>query len=185
MGAKISIDSATLMNKGLEMIEAKWLFGLQNEQIEVVIHPQSIVHSLVQFTDGSIKAQMGLPDMKLPIQYAMAFPHRIQNDFPRFQFKNYGTLNFEDPDIKTFRNLQLATQAMYKSGNMPCVMNAANEVVVNAFINNKVGFLEMSDIIEQTMEQLPFIEKPNMEELIASDTEARAYAEQLLQNNDY
>ncbi|WP_222166736.1 1-deoxy-D-xylulose-5-phosphate reductoisomerase [Edaphocola aurantiacus] len=185
MGAKISIDSATLMNKGLEMIEAKWLFGLQNEQIEVVIHPQSIVHSLVQFTDGSIKAQMGLPDMKLPIQYAMAFPQRIQNDFPRFQFKNYGTLTFEDPDIKTFRNLQLATQAMYKSGNMPCVLNAANEVVVNAFINNKVGFLEMSDIIEQTMEQLPFIEKPNMEELIASDTEARAYAEQLLQNNDY
>lgn len=185
MGAKISIDSATLMNKGLEMIEAKWLFGLKNEQIEVIIHPQSIIHSLVQFTDGSVKAQMGLPDMKLPIQYAMGFPQRIQNDFPRFLFKNYNTLTFEEPDIKTFRNLQLATQAMYKGGNMPCVLNAANEVVVTAFINNKVGFLEMSDIIEQTMEQLPFIEQPDMEELIASDMEARAYAEQLLQNNDY
>ncbi|RQO32485.1 1-deoxy-D-xylulose-5-phosphate reductoisomerase [Taibaiella sp. KBW10] len=185
MGAKISIDSATLMNKGLEMIEAKWLFGLKNEQIEVVVHPQSIIHSLVQFNDGSLKAQMGLPDMKLPIQYALGFPKRIANDFPRFLFKNYNTLTFEDPDVKTFRNLQLATQAMHKSGNMPCVLNAANEVVVTAFINNKVGFLEMSDIIEQTMEQLPFIENPNIEELIASDLEARLFAEQLLQNNDY
>lgn len=185
MGAKISIDSATLMNKGLEMIEAKWLFGLKNEQIEVVVHPQSIIHSLVQFKDGSLKAQMGLPDMKLPIQYALGYPKRISNDFPRFQFKNFNTLTFEDPDVKTFRNLQLATQAMYKGGNMPCVLNAANEVVVAAFINNKVGFLEMSDIIEQTMEQLPFIEKPSMEELVASDEEARNYATQMLQNNDY
>lgn len=179
MGAKITIDSATLMNKGLEMIEAKWLFGLENDQIEVVVHPQSIIHSLVQFTDGSIKAQMGLPDMKLPIQYAMAFPKRVQNDFKRFDFKDYSKLTFEQPDYKTFRNLALAKDAMYKGGNLPCVMNAANEVVVHAFLKNRVGFIEMSDIIEQTMGQISFIEHPTLEEYQASDAEARIYAAEL------
>lgn len=134
MGAKISIDSASLMNKGLEMIEAKWLFGLQNEQIEVIVHPQSIIHSMVQFEDGSIKSQMGLPDMKLPIQYALAYPQRIKNDYKRLEFKNYPSLTFEAADVKTFRNLALAKDAMYKGGNAPCVLNAANEIVVDAFI---------------------------------------------------
>ena len=142
MGAKITIDSATLMNKGLEMIEAKWLFNLRPDQIEVVVHPQSIIHSMVQFEDGSIKAQMGLPDMKLPIQYAMAFPQRIKNDFPRLDFRKYPSLSFEEPDIKTFRNLALATEALNKGGNMPCILNAANEIAVWAFLRNRVGFLK-------------------------------------------
>ncbi len=185
MGAKISIDSATLMNKGLEMIEAKWLFGLTNEQIEVVIHPQSIIHSLVQFNDGSLKAQMGLPDMKLPIQYAMAFPKRVSNDFPRFSFKDYGKLTFEQPDVKTFRNLQLAMDAMYKGGNAPCVLNAANEVVVEAFINNKVGFLQMSDLIEQAILNVNFIENPSLEELVETDKETRVYTQKELAKLDY
>lgn len=185
MGAKISIDSATLMNKGLEMIEAKWLFGLENEQIEVVIHPQSIIHSLVQFNDGSLKAQMGLPDMKLPIQYAMAFPKRVPNDFPRFTFKDYSKLTFEQPDVKTFRNLQLATDAMYKGGNAPCVLNAANEVVVEAFINNKVGFLQMSDLIEQAILNVNFIENPSLEELVETDKETRIYTQKELAKLDY
>jgi 1-deoxy-D-xylulose-5-phosphate reductoisomerase len=180
MGAKITIDSATLMNKGLEMIEAKWLFGLKNEQIEVVVHPESIVHSLVQFTDGSLKAQMGLPDMKLPIQYALAFPHRIGNDFKRFDFKDYSKLTFEQPDYKTFRNLALARDAMYKGGNAPCVLNAANEVVVHAFLQNKAGFLEMSDMIEKTMQTVAFIEKPTLEDYEASDKEARNIAGELV-----
>lgn len=179
MGAKITIDSATLMNKGLEMIEAKWLFGLQNEQIEVIVHPQSIVHSLVQFTDGSVKAQLGLPDMKLPIQYALSFPRRLHNDFKRFSFKDYSKLTFEQPDYKTFRNLALATDAMFKGGNLPCVMNAANEIAVTAFLKNKVGFIEMSDIIEQTMGHISFIEHPSLEEYEHSDAEARAYATEL------
>ncbi len=179
MGAKITIDSATLMNKGLEMIEAKWLFGLDNEQIEVVVHPQSIIHSLVQFNDGSLKAQLGLPDMKLPIQYALTFPQRIPNDFKRFSFKDYSKLTFEQPDYKTFRNLALAKDAMFKGGNLPCVMNAANEVAVNAFLKNKVGFIEMSDIIEQTMGHISFIEHPSLEEYEQSDAEARAYATEL------
>lgn len=183
MGAKITIDSATLMNKGLEMIEAKWLFDLANDQIEVVIHPQSIIHSLVQFKDGSMKAQMGLPDMKLPIQYAMGYPSRLSNDFKRFNFKDYSKLTFEQPDTKTFRNLQLATDAMYKGGNMPCIMNAANEEVVTAFLNNRVGFLEMTDIIEKTMEKVSFTEHPTLDELEASNTEARKVALQFLKQS--
>ncbi len=180
MGAKITIDSATLMNKGLEMIEAKWLFGLTNEQIEVIVHPESIIHSLVQFQDGSLKAQMGLPDMKLPIQYALAYPQRIDNDFKRFDFKDYTKLNFEQPDHKTFRNLALAKDAMYKGGNAPCVLNAANEIVVHAFLQNKAGFLEMSDMIEKTMQTVAFIEKPSLEDYEASDKEARAIATELV-----
>jgi 1-deoxy-D-xylulose-5-phosphate reductoisomerase len=183
MGAKISIDSATLMNKGLEMIEAKWLFGLKNDQIEVVVHPQSIVHSLVQFVDGSLKAQLGLPDMKLPIQYALGWPYRLRNDFKRFRFKDFSKLNFEEPDVRTFRNLQLARDAMVRGGNMPCILNAANEVVVHAFLQNKVGFLEMSDIIEQTMNHMAYIEKPDIIELIHGDTEAREHANELLKKS--
>ncbi|HRO41928.1 MAG TPA: 1-deoxy-D-xylulose-5-phosphate reductoisomerase [Flavipsychrobacter sp.] len=180
MGAKITIDSATLMNKGLEMIEAKWLFGLDNDQIEVVIHPQSILHSFVQFLDGSMKAQMGLPDMKLPIQYAIAYPQRITNDYKRFNFRDFPKLHFEQPDTKTFRNLALAKEAMEKAGNLPCVMNAANEVVVNAFLTNKVGFLEMSEMIEKTMEKISFIEHPTLEDYENSDREARLFAGELV-----
>ncbi len=180
MGAKITIDSATLMNKGLEMIEAKWLFNLSPEQIQVVIHSQSIIHSMVQFEDGSIKAQMGLPDMKLPIQYALAFPQRIKNDFPRYDFKKVSTLNFEEPDYKTFRNLTLAIDAMKKGGNLPCILNAANEVAVYAFLRNRVGFLDMTDVIERTMEKVPFIEKPTLEEYFESDGEARSFAADII-----
>jgi 1-deoxy-D-xylulose-5-phosphate reductoisomerase len=183
MGAKITIDSATLMNKGLEMIEAKWLFGLRNEQIDVVIHPQSILHSFVQFVDGSLKAQLGLPDMKLPIQYAMGFPQRLSNDFKRFNFKDYATLSFDQPDYKTFRNLALAREAMEKSGNLPCTMNAANEVVVHAFLQNRVGFLEMSEIIETIMEKIPFIEHPSLEDLVNTDNEARLLTTEYLKKS--
>jgi 1-deoxy-D-xylulose-5-phosphate reductoisomerase len=181
MGAKITIDSATLMNKGLEMIEAKWLFNLAPEQIQVVIHPQSIIHSMVQFEDGSIKAQMGLPDMKLPIQYAMAFPQRIANNFPRYDFKKINTLSFEEPDLKTFRNLVLAIDALGKGGNLPCIMNAANEIAVWAFLRNRVGFLDMTDIIEKTMNHVTFIAKPTLEEYLESDAEARNYTASLIQ----
>lgn len=180
MGAKISIDSATLMNKGLEMIEAKWLFNLRPDQIEVVIHPQSIIHSMVQFEDGSIKAQMGLPDMKLPIQYAMAFPGRIKNDFPRLNFKKYPALNFEEPDVKTFRNLALAMEALNKAGNMPCVLNAANEIAVWAFLRNRIGFLDMTALVEKTMENVTYIEKPTLQEYFESDAEARNFAASLI-----
>ncbi len=180
MGAKITIDSATLMNKGLEMIEAKWLFNLKPEQIQVVIHPQSIIHSMVQFEDGSIKAQMGLPDMKLPIQYALGFPKRIPNSFPRYDFKKVSTLTFEEPDIKTFRNLALAQEALGKGGNLPCVMNAANEIAVYAFLRNRINFLDMTDVIEKTMQQIPFIEKPTLEEYFDSDGEARNFAADLI-----
>lgn len=183
MGEKISIDSATLMNKGLEMIEAKWLFGLNNDQIEIVIHPQSIIHSLVQFVDGSLKAQMGLPDMRLPIQYALSYPNRWENNFERFNFKNYPSLNFEEPDIKTFRNLALAQEAMEKCGNMPCILNAANEVVVHGFLKNRVGFVEMTEIIEQAMGEINFIENPTMEDLIHTDKETRKYAENLVKQS--
>jgi len=176
MGAKISIDSATLMNKGLEMIEAKYLFNLRPDQIQVIIHPQSVIHSLVQFEDGSIKAQMGMPDMKLPIQYALAFPQRIHNNFPRFDFKRMNTLTFEEPDIRTFRNLALSMEALNKGGNLPCVMNAANEIAVYAFLKNRIGFLEMTDLIEKTMEHVSFIEKPTLDEYIESDGEARGFA---------
>jgi 1-deoxy-D-xylulose-5-phosphate reductoisomerase len=181
MGAKITIDSATLMNKGLEMIEAKWLFNLKPEQVRVVIHPQSIIHSMVQFEDGSIKAQMGLPDMKLPIQYAMAFPNRIPNDFPRFDFRKVNTLSFEEPDLKTFRNLALAIESLNKGGNLPCVLNAANEIAVWAFLRNRIGFLDMTDVIEKTMHYVPFIENPTLDEYLESDGEARSYAASLIQ----
>jgi 1-deoxy-D-xylulose-5-phosphate reductoisomerase len=180
MGAKITIDSATLMNKGLEMIEAKWLFNLKPEQVQVVVHPQSIIHSMVQFEDGSIKAQMGLPNMKLPIQYALAFPQRIINDFPRYDFRKPGQLTFEEPDTKTFRNLLLATEALYKGGNVPCVLNAANEIAVYAFLRNRIGFLDMTDLIERTMHFVPFIEKPTLEEYFDSDAEARNFAASLI-----
>lgn len=176
MGAKISIDSATLMNKGLEMIEAKWLFNLQPDQIKVIIHPQSIIHSMVQFEDGSIKAQMGLPDMKLPIQYALAYPKRISNNFPRYDFKKVANLSFEEPDLRTFRNLGLAMDALNKGGNLPCILNAANEIAVFAFLRNRVGFLDITEIVERTMSKISFIEKPNLEEYAQSDFEARSFA---------
>lgn len=180
MGAKITIDSATLMNKGLEVIEAKWLFQLKDEQIDVIVHPQSIVHSLVQFKDGSMKAQWGLPDMKLPIQYAFGYPDRLPNSFPRFNFLNYPTLTFEPADKETFRNLTLAYDAMKKGGNMPCILNAANEVAVAAFLNNKVKFLEISDIIESTMAKSTFIAQPSYDDYIATDKMAREKAEEWL-----
>ena len=180
MGAKISIDSATLMNKGLEMIEAKWLFDLHPDQIQVVIHPQSIIHSMVQFQDGSIKAQMGLPDMKLPIQYAMAFPQRIKTDYPRLDFRRYPNLAFDEPDVKTFRNLALATEALYKGGNMPCILNAANEIAVWAFLRNRIGFLDMIAVVEKTMQNTAFIEKPTLQEYFDSDGEARNFAASLI-----
>ncbi len=180
MGAKVSIDSATLMNKGLEMIEAKWLFNLKPEQIQVVIHPQSIIHSMVQFEDGSIKAQMGLPDMKLPIQYALAFPKRIANNFPRYDFKKVNTLTFEEPDLRTFRNLGLAMDALNKGGNLPAVMNAANEIAVYAFLRNRVNFLDMTDVIEKTMQKVSFIENPTLEEYFESDGMARNFAADLI-----
>ena len=183
MGAKITIDSSTLMNKGLEMIEAKWMFNLKNEQVDVVVHPQSIIHSMVQFTDGSVKSQMGLPEMKLPIQYALGFPQRIANNYKRVDFKEYSKLTFEPVDYKTFRNLEIARNAMFKGGNTPCVMNAANEVVVNAFLHNKVGFLEMSDMIEKTIDSVPFIEHPTLEDYISSDIEAREYAAEFVKKS--
>ena len=180
MGAKISIDSATLMNKGLEMIEAKWLFNLNPDQIQVVIHQQSIIHSMIQFEDGSIKAQMGLPDMKLPIQYAMAFPQRIPNDFPRLDFKKNATLTFDEPDVKTFRNLALATEALYKGGNMPCILNAANEIAVWAFLHNRIGFLDITAVVEKAMQHVAFIEQPTLEEYFETDGEARNFAASLI-----
>ncbi len=180
MGEKITIDSASLMNKGLEVIEAKWLFGLALDQIDVIVHPQSIVHSLVQFTDGSIKAQMGLPDMKLPIQYALGYPNRIKSNFPRFDFINFPHLTFEPADTKTFRNLALAFEAMNQGGNSPCVLNAANEVAVHAFLKDKIGFLQMSDLIEECLQVVTFIEKPSYEDYIATDTETRRCAAQFL-----
>ena len=180
MGAKITIDSATLMNKGLEMIEAKWLFNLNPDQIEVVIHPQSVIHSMVQFEDGSIKAQMGLPDMKLPIQYALGFPQRIKNDFPRFSFRKYPSLNFEEPDYKTFRNLGLAIEALQKGGNAACVLNAANEIAVWAFLKNRIGFLDITAVVEKTMQEISFISKPTLQEYFDSDGEARNFAASLM-----
>jgi 1-deoxy-D-xylulose-5-phosphate reductoisomerase len=180
MGAKITIDSATLMNKGLEMIEAKWLFNLSPDQIQVVIHPQSIVHSMVQFEDGSIKAQMGLPDMKLPIQYALTFPKRVANENPRINFRRMPVLSFEEPDIKTFRNLSLATMALEKGGNFPCILNAANEIAVWAFLNNRIGFLDITAVIEKCLQKLNYIEKPNLTDYFESDGEARNLAASLV-----
>ena len=180
MGAKITVDSATLMNKGLEVIEARWLFGLKAEQIDVIIHPQSIIHSIVQFTDGSMKAQMGLPDMKLPIQYALGYPVRLRSDLKRFNFLDYPQLTFEQPDKKVFRNLSLAYEALKKGGNMPCIMNAANEVVVKAFLNGNILFHEMPAAIERCMEKMQFIEKPALDDYILTDKETRAFAESIL-----
>jgi 1-deoxy-D-xylulose-5-phosphate reductoisomerase len=180
MGAKISIDSATLMNKGLEMIEAKWLFNLKPEQVQVVVHPQSIIHSMVMFEDGSIKAQMGLPDMKLPIQYAMAYPKRISNDFPRYDFRKPNVLTFDEPDVKTFRNLGLAIQALNKGGNLPCILNAANEIAVFAFLRNRIGFMDMTEVIEKAMNALPFIAQPTLHEYFESDGEARSLVASLI-----
>jgi len=180
MGAKITIDSASLMNKGLEVIEAKWLFGLKAEQIDVIVHPQSIVHSIVQFIDGSMKAQMGLPDMKLPIQYALAFPYRLPANFPRFNFLNYPSLTFEQPDTETFRNLAIAFEAMRIGGNMPCIINAANEVVVESFLKDKIGFLAMSDVIEACMQKASFVKKPDIDDYVATDKETRALAYEMI-----
>lgn len=180
MGAKITIDSATLMNKGLEVIEAKWLFDLKAEQIEVVVHPQSIIHSAVQFEDGSIKAQLGLPDMKLPIQYALGFPERLKNSFKRFNFLDYPHLTFEKPDRKTFRNLDLAYTAMGKGGNMPCILNAANEIAVAAFLKDEIGFLNMSDLIANCMEKITFVPNPSYEDFVETDKQTRILANKLL-----
>ncbi len=180
MGAKITIDSASLMNKGLEVIEAKWLFDLKAEQIEVIVHPQSIVHSLVQFEDGSIKAQLGLPDMKLPIQYALGFPQRLKSDFPRFNFVDYPNLTFEKPDMQTFRNLGFAFEALKAGGNMACIINAANEIAVDAFLKDKVGFLQMSDVIETCMQKVNFVKKPVLDDYIKTDEETRALAQSLI-----
>jgi 1-deoxy-D-xylulose-5-phosphate reductoisomerase len=180
MGAKITIDSASLMNKGLEVIEAKWLFGLKEEQIDVIVHPQSIIHSIVQFEDGSMKAQMGLPDMKLPIQYALGYPQRIKSNFPRFDFMEYPSLTFEKPDVETFRNLSLAYKAMSKGGNMACVLNAANEVVVEAFLKDKIGFLEMSDVIENCMEKSTFVAVPTYDDFVSTNEQGRMLANELI-----
>ncbi len=182
MGNKVTIDSASLMNKGLEVIEASWLFGMQPEHIDVVVHPQSIIHSMVQFTDGSIKAQMGLPDMRLPIQYALGYPNRLPSDFPRFSFSECRELTFEKPDLELFRNLLLAYEALGKGGNMPCIMNAANEVVVEAFLNDRVGFVEMTGIIEQTMERVTFIGDPSIGDYQETDKEARRVALEMLKS---
>jgi 1-deoxy-D-xylulose-5-phosphate reductoisomerase len=180
MGAKITIDSASLMNKGLEAIEAKWLFNLQSDQIEVVVHPQSIIHSMVQFTDGSIKAQLGLPDMKLPIHYALAYPQRVNSNFERFNFLNYPEFTFTQADTKTFRNLDIAFRAMEKGGNMPCIINAANEIVVDAFLKDKIGFLQMSDVIETCMQQIEFISHPTLQNYLETDQQTRIFASELV-----
>lgn len=176
MGAKITIDSASLMNKGLEVIEAKWLFGLTTEQIEVVVHPQSIIHSMVQFEDGSIKAQMGLPDMRVPIQFALAYPVRLKSDFPRFDFTKYPSLTFQQPDVQTFRNLGFAFDALNKGGNMACIVNAANEIAVASFLRDEIGFLEMSDLIEDCMQRVSFVKTPTLEDYIKTDEETRRIA---------
>ena len=180
MGAKVTIDSASLMNKGLEVIEAKWLFGLKTEQVEVVVHPQSIVHSLVQFEDGSIKAQLGLPDMRLPIQFAMSYPERLKADFPRFDFLNYPALTFEKPDLETFRNLALAFEALNRGGNMPCVLNAANEVAVAEFLKDRIGFIEMSDIVEKCLSKMDLVRTPSYEDYVNTDKETRIKALELI-----
>ena len=182
MGAKITIDSASLMNKGLEVIEAKWLFNLKPEQIDVIVHPQSIIHSIVQFQDGSMKAQMGLPDMKLPIQYALAYPNRMKSNFPRFNFLDYPQLTFEKADTKTFRNLDLAYKAMDMGGNAACTLNAANEIVVAAFLKDQIGFLEMSDVVEKCLETVTFVEKPTLDDYQETDLEARNKAKELIGN---
>ncbi|OYD43412.1 1-deoxy-D-xylulose-5-phosphate reductoisomerase [Sphingobacterium cellulitidis] len=181
MGAKITIDSASLMNKGLEVIEAKWLFGLEYDQIDVIIHPQSIIHSLVQFQDGSLKAQLGLPDMKLPIQYALTYPQRFENNFKRFNFLDYPNLTFEQPDLQVFKNLKLAFQALEEGGNAPCVLNGANEVVVEAFLQDKVGFVQMSEVIEETLCQVKSQKTLSLEDYLQFDLESRTVARSLIE----
>lgn len=176
MGAKITIDSASMMNKGFEMIEAKWLFGVRPDQIEIVVHPQSVIHSMVQFEDGAVMAQLGIPDMKLPIAYAFSYPVRLKSQAPRLDFRSYASLTFEQPDTERFRNLAYAFEAVARGGNMPCILNAANEVVVAAFLQEKIGFLQMSDVIEQTMAKAPFIASPTYEDYVATDAEARRIA---------
>lgn len=181
MGAKVTIDSATLMNKGLEVIEAKWLFGLRADQIDVIVHPQSIIHSLVQFQDSSVKAQLGLPDMRLPIQFALGFPERLKSDFPRFDFSKYPSLTFEKPDTETFRNLALSFEALSRGGNAPCVLNAANEIAVAEFLNEKIGFLEMTEVVEQCLEKMDFTAKPTLDDYLQTDKETRIKAKELIQ----
>lgn len=180
MGAKITIDSASMMNKGFEVIEAKWLFGVRPDQIEVVVHPQSVIHSMVQFEDGAVKAQLGMPDMRLPIQYAFSYPQRVKSSFERLDFARVTDLTFEQPDTKRFRNLALAYEALHRAGNMPCIVNAANEVVVAAFLQDRISFLGMSDVIEQTMSKVPYIKEPTYEDYVATDAEARRLASGLL-----
>ena len=180
MGAKITIDSATMMNKGFEVIEAKWLFGLRPEQIEVVVHPQSVIHSMVQFQDGAVKAQLGVPDMRLPIQYAFSYPKRLQSSFDRLDFSQMTALTFEQPDTDRFRCLALAYEALNTGGNMACIVNAANEVVVSAFLHDRISFLQMSEIIEQTMSRVAFIKTPTYEDYVATDAEARRVAESII-----
>ena len=179
MGAKITIDSASLMNKGLEVIEAKWLFNLRNEQIDVVVHPQSIIHSLVQFEDGSLKAQLGLPDMKLPIQYALGYPRRLPNQFPRFSFLDYPQLTFEQPDTTAFRNLALAFEALQRGGNAACILNAANEIAVAAFLRDEIGFLEMSDVVESSLARVSYLATPSLDDYVLTDQETRRVAREL------
>ncbi len=180
MGAKVTIDSASLMNKGLEVIEAKWLFGLKADQVEVVVHPQSIIHSLVQFEDGSIKAQLGLPDMRLPIQFALSYPERLKSAFPRFDFAKYPALTFEKPDTETFRNLALAFEALAQGGNMPCVLNAANEVAVQEFLQDRIGFLQMSEVVERCLTKMDYIASPAYEDYVNTDKETRIKAKELI-----
>ena len=179
MGAKITIDSASMMNKGFEMIEAKWLFDVTPDQVQVVVHPQSVIHSMVQFEDGAVIAQLGIPDMKLPIAYAFSFPTRMRSMAPRLDFNQYSTLTFEEPDMERFRNLAFAFEAARQGGNIPCILNAANEVVVAAFLQDRIGFLQMSDVIEQTMRKASFIVNPSYEDYVATDTEARRLAAEL------
>ena len=184
MGAKITIDSATMMNKGFEVIEAKWLFGVRPDQIEVVVHPQSIIHSMVQYEDGAVKAQLGMPDMRLPIQYAFSYPQRIKASFDRLDFSKMSELTFEQPDTNRFRCLALAYEALNQGGNMACIVNAANEVVVSAFLKDRIPFLRMSEVIEQSMAKVPFIQTPTYEDYVATDAEARRIAESLILNNN-
>ena len=180
MGAKITIDSATMMNKGFEVIEAKWLFGVRPDQIEVVVHPQSVIHSMVQYEDGAVKAQLGMPDMRLPIQYAFSYPQRIKASFDRLDFSKMTELTFEQPDINRFRCLALAYEALHQGGNMACIVNAANEVVVSAFLKDRISFLRMSEVIEASMTKVPFIQTPTYEDYVATDAEARRIAESLI-----
>jgi len=180
MGAKITIDSATLMNKGLEVIEARWLFNLKQDQIDVVVHPQSIIHSMIEFEDGSIKAQMGLPDMRIPIQFALSYPNRLKSTFPGFSFADYPTLNFEKPDMDTFRSLALAYEALKKGGNVPCILNAANEIAVDAFLKDKISFLQIPDLIEGCLSKAPFILTPGIEDYFETDKETRILAKEII-----